>query len=520
MQNWNPAWSNYCSLSGSGAEWFFLGVGIIVLLLFIFCPIKLRRCLWVPLLVYLLMGYPQISASAAKISLPKKPSAQVYFVLPEYEADWKVSLAGVAAPTGPTFLYSFAKSIGFGNYDGGRCADLAIHKEDNVLAEINSGDLVCVTTTVSNYRNSLSFIEKVKEQGATVAIGGPWASVRSKQIYLHHPEIDYVVIGEGEAPLQEILFNKAEKGILRRCPLPITELPALDFSGWADADLQTYYQNYISMLQTGKYGLIPEQIPVFVFYQSSRGCVQHPRCNFCGSRLGNKLVFRTSEQFYKNIENIVQQVSWINPQIHIFDCSDSFVSSIGRFKEDFHAHPCVNFTVYARVDEIDQKSAKFLQQLGVTKVSLGIETGSTKALADIGKNTTIEQNVRAIETLKDVGISVYVNLIYGLPGETPKDLGKTVDHFVELSRCGEIYRVAGRVMTPLPNAKWFFDLLKIRPELRTEDDWLDLPKLQAAWLESMTKVTLEDIQKAHSCLVHYAHEKSISVSSEIVRGIV
>lgn len=444
----------------------------------------------------------------------------IHFVIPQYEAEWKVSLAGVAAPTGPTFLYSFAKSIGFGQYGEGRCIDLTIHNEKKVLSEVKPRDLVCVTAIVSNYRNAIEFIKKVKKVGATVAIGGPWASVRARQIHLNHPEIDHVVIGEGESPLRDILLGRAEKGIVVKQPLSLTELPTIDFSGWTKRDIKTYYKNYIAMLQSGRYGAVPKTIPTFVFYQSSRGCVQKPRCKFCGSRLGDELVTRTAEQFYKDVEGIIKQMVWLNPRIHIFDCSDSFCSSLERFRGNFHSFPGVTFTVYGRVDEINPVNAGALQKLGVTKVSLGIESGSNEALAEMGKNTKIEQNLAAVKILKEVGISVYINLMYGLPGETPHSLKETVDHFIKLAEVGNIYRVAGRLMTPLPNAEWFFDLLRIRPELKTEDDWLDLSKLELAWIESKTKVKLEDIQKAHSRLVDYARKKGISISSEEVRGIV
>jgi len=448
---------------------------------------------------------------------------KIFFVLPEYESEWKVSLAGVAPPTGPTFLYSFARNIGFGNYNEGRCIDLSIHSEDKILAEIKLKDLVCVTTIISNYYNSIAFIKKAKERGAIIAVGGPWASVRAKQIQLKHPEIDYIVVGEGEAALKEIFSSKAPIGILRKQPILLDKLPSLDFSGWTKKDLSLFQNNYINLLNTGEYGPIPDVIPAFIFYQSSRGCIQRPRCKFCGCRLGHRLVFRTGNQFYQDIKNIVNQLSWLNNRIHVFDCSDSFTSVLHRFAGNIHSIPNVTFTTYARVDEITQASADILRRLGVTKVSLGIESGSSQALTEMGKGTKIEQNLFAVKTLKEVGISVYINLMYGLPGEGPGDIQRTVNHFIELSEIGDIYRVAGRVMTPLPNARWFFDLLRVRPDLKKEaeeEDLLDIFKFQKAWLEAMTHVSMEDIQNEHTRLVRHAKKKGISLSSEIARGIV
>jgi radical SAM superfamily enzyme YgiQ (UPF0313 family) len=315
------------------------------------------------------------------------------------------------------------------------------------------------------------------------------------------------------------MFGKAEKGILRRPALPITDLPVLDFSGWTHNDLEIYYRNFSAIIQSGNYGPVPEVIPAFAFYQSSRGCVQQPRCKFCGSRLGNELKFRTAQQFYSDVEKVVEQIGWLSPRIHIFDCSDSFVSSLDRFGGEFHSCSGVTFTVYARADEITPQTANALRKLGVIKVSIGVESGSNQALVKMGKATTTQQNIYALRVLKDAGISAYVNLMYGLPGEKPNDLQRSVDHFVELSEAGDIYRVAGRVVTPLPNAQWFFELMKARPGLRTDSDTLDLPKLQSAWLETMTRVTHDDINVAHSRLVAYARSKGISVSSESARGI-
>jgi len=451
---------------------------------------------------------------------------KVYFGLPKYESEWKVSLSGVSPPTGPTYLYSFARNMNFGNYDFGRCFDFSIHDEEGLFNQLRAGDLVCLSALVTNYKNIVDFSKRAKSKGVNVAIGGPWATVKAKQIQTNQPHIDYIVCGEGEGALEDILLDRANKGIIRKRNPPICSLPPVDFSGWSQEDLELYQKNYKKMIETGAYGKVPESIPFFVFYQSSRGCTQKPRCGFCGSRLGEEYATRTDEQFYQDIEKVVSQISPTNRRIHIFDCSDSFTSGVDRFRE----HKLVSgvtYTVFAKADEVNEKRAKAVRNLGVTKVSIGIETGSDESLRKVGKNLdSIAKHLEVVKMLKDNGISVYVNLLYGLPDETPEQIERTIDHFADLAKEGNIYRVAGRIVTPLPNARWYFQLLnkigQANPRLKKEiddSDSVNVSSIIDLWLREMTNLKIKDIELVHSRLVSIAKQSGISLSSEYPRGL-
>lgn len=127
------------------------------------------------------------------------------------------------------------------------------------------------------------------------------------------------------------------------------------------------------------------------------------------------------------MESIVEQISPANEKVHIFDCSDSFASGIGRFRE-VKSIPGVSFTVYAKADEINKENVDFLRRIGVTKISIGVETGSSELMRKIGKHPdSVAKNLKAAKMLKDNGISIYANLIYGVPGETPEQTETTVN---------------------------------------------------------------------------------------------
>jgi radical SAM superfamily enzyme YgiQ (UPF0313 family) len=187
----------------------------------------------------------------------------------------------------------------------------------------------------------------------------------------------------------------------------------------------------------------------------------------------------------------------------------------------------VTMTVYSRADEITPENADILQNLGVKKVSIGVETGSKETMNKIGKGVQIEKHIEAARLLKEREISIYVNLMYGIPGETPEDLQKTFRHFDELASIGNVYRVAGRMMTPLPNSRWYFDLIKelekSEPELAKEindSDFFDPNELREIWLKRMTNLSMTDIEYVHKKIVSRAKEIGASISSETPRGIV
>jgi len=114
----------------------------------------------------------------------------VYFILPDCEPERKVTLNGIGTPAGPTYLFTYAKNIGFGNYESGECIDFSIRDPYKTLQLIDDSDLVCLTATVSNYKNVVAFGSMSKSRGAKVAVGGPWATAKAVQIKKKQQWID------------------------------------------------------------------------------------------------------------------------------------------------------------------------------------------------------------------------------------------------------------------------------------------------------------------------------------------
>jgi radical SAM superfamily enzyme YgiQ (UPF0313 family) len=71
--------------------------------------------------------------------------------------------------------------------------------------------------------------------------------------------------------------------------------------------------------------------------------------------------------------------------------------------------------------------------MGVTRLSLGIESGSQRVLDRLNKKSSVALNQRALDLCARHGIPTCCSFVIGLPGETADDLAATLG-FIERNR--------------------------------------------------------------------------------------
>jgi oxygen-independent coproporphyrinogen-3 oxidase len=98
---------------------------------------------------------------------------------------------------------------------------------------------------------------------------------------------------------------------------------------------------------------------------------------------------------------------------------ESLTTLIGGLRELFELGPAAELAIETNPEDIDDRFAERLAQLGVNRVTIGVQSLSTDGLRSIGREGTLEQASRAIETTRAAGIrSVAIDLIFGRPGQT------------------------------------------------------------------------------------------------------
>ena len=102
-------------------------------------------------------------------------------------------------------------------------------------------------------------------------------------------------------------------------------------------------------------------------------------------------------------------------------------------RESFDFSEVTEITLEANPATFDLKKARLFKSLGVTRVSLGIQSFSPHVLETLGREHTPEQATASVETLREAGIaSVNIDLMFSIPGQSLTDWESTLRHAVSL----------------------------------------------------------------------------------------
>lgn len=86
---------------------------------------------------------------------------------------------------------------------------------------------------------------------------------------------------------------------------------------------------------------------------------------------------------------------------------------------------CTEFTVEVNPENVDADSASLWRDLGINRISMGVQTLTDPVLKSIGRRHTGADALRAIDTLHGAGFdNVSADLIYGLPEVSQQDWEK------------------------------------------------------------------------------------------------
>jgi oxygen-independent coproporphyrinogen-3 oxidase len=92
-----------------------------------------------------------------------------------------------------------------------------------------------------------------------------------------------------------------------------------------------------------------------------------------------------------------------------------------------------DITMEANPATFDLSKARLFRDLGVKRVSLGIQSFSPHVLKTLGREHDVEQAAEAVHLLRDAEIpSINIDLMFSIPGQTADDWRKTVEKAISL----------------------------------------------------------------------------------------
>ncbi|MFN3927234.1 MAG: radical SAM family heme chaperone HemW [Pseudanabaenaceae cyanobacterium] len=101
--------------------------------------------------------------------------------------------------------------------------------------------------------------------------------------------------------------------------------------------------------------------------------------------------------------------------------------------EEFSTAPHVEISLEANPDSLELEQLYIYKELGINRISLGVQTFQSELLKICGRDHTVEQIYEAVTAIKTAGFSNFsLDLISGLPSQTLKDWEFNLDQAIEL----------------------------------------------------------------------------------------
>lgn len=107
-------------------------------------------------------------------------------------------------------------------------------------------------------------------------------------------------------------------------------------------------------------------------------------------------------------------------------------SALGRLREAFGLADDVEVTTEANPDTLSPEYVAELAAAGFTRVSMGMQSAVPHVLKTLDRTHDPEQVPKAVQWVKDAGMQVSVDLIYGTPGESADDWQRSLEAAVAM----------------------------------------------------------------------------------------
>lgn len=283
-----------------------------------------------------------------------------------------------------------------------------------------------------NYANLVKSISR--EIG--VVVGGLHSSGIPNELLDESPDIDYVVVGEGESALFDILTNSNSSEALRiqsgensfilagQKYLAFDQLPNLDYTQYPD------FKKFVP------------------YVEESRGCFS--KCNYCISPTIHKGIrINDPNNIASDIESL--KALYGANDFHFFMEANNFGVNHKKVKKlaELLAENNISWRCESRIDTFPIHLLDDLVEGGLRVLDIGIESGSPRILELMNKtnNPTIYLNkgIELAEKIADNGNCLLKFNMMMYYGETPETIDETFEYLRKISQITPISVGAGPV---------------------------------------------------------------------------
>ena len=315
-------------------------------------------------------------------------------------------------------------------------------------------DLVCIGAPTNLWSHAARMGERLKlELGVPVVVGGHHAQALPEYV-INHWWVDVVCIGEGELSLLELVARMSRGE-------DYTDVPTM----WVKKD-GVVHRNEIGMLENDldvlpfpekqlwwEAGAFRDVLEVF----TGRGCPF--KCTFCNIHYQREIFDGKGDFLRKRtVANVMEE---LKQNLRTYDPSfvslhdDNFTTNVlwvEEFCEVYKDEIGLPWYCFGYPTTIKPRLMKAMAAANCSMLFMGVDSGD----ADVRKSLmerpmTDELIYEKAKLIHEHGIRSFVSTIYGIPGETPETMWKTLDMVDTIKPT----QASGNVFYPLPKTKLY-----------------------------------------------------------------
>ncbi|HPN30068.1 MAG TPA: B12-binding domain-containing radical SAM protein [bacterium] len=287
---------------------------------------------------------------------------------------------------------------------------------------ISKPDVLCFTCYCWNIGRTKLIASIIKNQMPEIKIvfGGPEITADNDYLLTENPA-DFLVTGEGERLFEKLLvlnFNLApdELGFILK-----NDKGKYYFNGYGKPvqNLGDFPSPYLC-------GIIKPEKNGFMRFETQRGC--NNKCSYCyyGKEFGTKRILepvKVIELFEYALQNNASEIFLLDPD---FLARKDIAELLKRIIKINSGNNKIELHTELNAELITAEIAGLLKLANFKSAEIGLQSVNTDKLKLIGRNNNLGKIVSGANLLKSNGINVILDMIIGLPEETPDDVLKTV----------------------------------------------------------------------------------------------
>lgn len=328
------------------------------------------------------------------------------------------------------------------------CVLTELHYDIEITQQITEIDLDCDYFGFSIFSDSARFIFKiaqyikVQKPTAIVFFGSVFATNCWQLIFNDCKNVDFVVLGNGERPIEKFLNDYLNTNSLSYAvSINKNIVSPKSYKGKIEC------KENINDLVLPSRKMLKNKNKIIASVITKHGCAGN--CSFCSVKEKNS--FRSAHSIFDEIISIYESTG-----IRFFNINDPSFEDFGRMGKNIINKLCdlliqygvqFSFRCFVRADSFSGADAallKKMKEVGFNNIFVGIESGNASDLIIYKKRATLQNNCDTLNLFDDLGMDYKYGFIMINPYSTTETLKENYD-FLTSFKCSDLSAYINRL---------------------------------------------------------------------------